>query len=51
VKVLRSVNPLLDREALVAVRQWRYAPVVLNGTRVSFVLTVTLSFSITEHTS
>ena len=46
VKVLRSVNPLLDREALNAVRQWRYAPVVLNGTPVKFVLSVSLSFSL-----
>jgi protein TonB len=48
VKVLRAVNPLLDREALAAVRQWRYAPVVLNGTPVPFVLTVSLSFSLQE---
>jgi protein TonB len=48
VKVLRSVNTLLDREALTAVRQWRYAPVVLNGTRVPFVLTVSLSFSLVD---
>jgi len=46
VKVLRSVNPLLDREALAAVRQWRYSPVVLNGTPVPFVLSVSLSFSL-----
>jgi protein TonB len=46
VKVLRSVNPLLDREALNAVRQWRYEPVVLNGTPVKFVLSVSLSFSL-----
>jgi periplasmic protein TonB len=46
VKVLRSVNPLLDREALNAVRQWRYAPVILNGTPVKFVLSVSLSFSL-----
>lgn len=32
VRVLRSANPLLDLEALAAVRQWRYSPVVLNGT-------------------
>ena len=44
VKVLRSVHPLLDREAEFAVRQWRYSPLVLNGTRERFVLTVTLSF-------
>ncbi|HEY1306607.1 MAG TPA: TonB family protein [Vicinamibacterales bacterium] len=44
IKVLRSVHPLLDREAELAVRQWRYSPLVLNGTRERFVLTVTLSF-------
>ena len=46
VKLLRSANPLLDREAEKAVRQWRYSPVVLNGIRVPFILTVTLSFSL-----
>jgi protein TonB len=46
VKVLRSVNPLLDREAVLAVKQWRYSPLVLNGIRERFVLTVMLSFSI-----
>jgi len=48
VKVLRSVSPLLDREALAAVRQWRYSPVVLNGRPVPFVLSVSLSFSLRE---
>jgi hypothetical protein len=28
------------------VRQWRYSPVVLNGVRVPFILTVTLSFHV-----
>src|SRR6186713_2536822 len=51
VKVLRSVNPLLDREAVLAVRQWRYSPLLLNGTRVPFMLTVTLSFSVQAPTS
>jgi protein TonB len=46
VKLLRSANPLLDREAAIAVRQWRYSPIVLNGVRVPFILTVTLSFSL-----
>jgi protein TonB len=46
VKVLRSGGALLDREALVAVKQWRYSPLVLNGQRERFVLTVTLSFSL-----
>lgn len=44
VKVLRSAGALLDREALLAVRQWRYSPLVLNGQRERFILTVTLSF-------
>ena len=48
VRVLRSANALLDREAIAAVRQWRYKPVVLNGTPVKFVLTVTLSFRLEE---
>jgi periplasmic protein TonB len=46
VTVLRSVHPILDREALAAVRQWRYRPLQLNGIPVTFVLTVTLSFSL-----
>jgi len=44
VRLLRSANPLIDREAEIAVRQWRYSPLVLNGIRERFVLTVTLSF-------
>ena len=48
VKVLRSANGLLDKAALAAVRQWRYSPLLLNGTRAQFVLTVVLSFNITE---
>jgi len=49
VRLLRSANPLLDREAERAVRQWRYSPIVLNGIRVPFILTVTLSFSLEAH--
>jgi periplasmic protein TonB len=45
VVVLRSIK-LLDQAAIDAVKQWRYSPVLLNGTPRSFVLTVTLSFSI-----
>jgi periplasmic protein TonB len=46
VKVLRSAGPVLDREALIAVRQWQYSPLVLNGGRKRFVLTVMLWFSV-----
>jgi protein TonB len=44
VKVLRSIG-LLDRAAIDAVKQWRYSPVILNGTPVPFILTVVVSFS------
>jgi len=46
VKVLRSASTLLDREAILAVKQWRYQPLVLNGLRERFILTVTLTFSL-----
>jgi protein TonB len=45
VRVLRSI-PLLDRAAIAAVRQWRYSPLLLNGKPERFVLTVTVSFSL-----
>jgi protein TonB len=48
--VLRSAGPLLDREALIAVKQWRYSPLLLNGRRESFILTVTLSFNVAQPT-
>ena len=46
--ILRSVNPLLDKEALIAVKQWRYAPLLLNGKPEAFILTVTLSFNLID---
>jgi protein TonB len=45
VTVLRS-PPLLDKAAIAAVRQWRYSPLLLNGQPERFVLTVTVSFSL-----
>jgi protein TonB len=46
VKVLRSAHPLLDREAVLALKQWQYTPLVLNGIPTPFVLTVTFNFSV-----
>ncbi|HTM02093.1 MAG TPA: energy transducer TonB [Vicinamibacterales bacterium] len=46
VRVLRSVNPIVDAEAVRAVKQWRYSPLTLNGHLSPFILTVTLSFSV-----
>jgi TonB family protein len=37
-------HPLLDAAAIEAVRQWRYLPTLLNGVRVSVVLTVVVDF-------
>lgn len=48
VRVLRSVHPLVDKEALAAVRQWQYSPLTLNGHASPFILTVTLSFAIVD---
>jgi protein TonB len=45
VRILRSI-PLLDMAAVDAVRQWRYAPLVLNGQPARFVVTVTVSFNL-----
>jgi protein TonB len=45
VRVLRA-NPLLQDAAVRAVKEWRYEPLLLNGTPTPFVLTVTVSFSL-----
>jgi len=46
-RVLRSV-PLLDEAAFDAVRQWIYAPTLLNGVPVPIVMTVTVNFKLQE---
>jgi periplasmic protein TonB len=45
VKVLRSPHRLLERAAVNALTQWQYSPLILNGSPVPFVLTVTFTFS------
>jgi outer membrane biosynthesis protein TonB len=39
---------VLDQAALVAVRQWRYSPVLLNGRPEKFILTVVVSFKLKD---
>ena len=46
-KVLRGV-PQLDKAALDAVMQWRYTPTLLNGEPVEVVMTVTVTFTLTQ---
>jgi len=50
VRVLRSAGyaGVLDKAAVAALRQWQYSPLLLNGRPASFVLTVTLSFSLQD---
>ena len=45
IEVLRSV-PALDDAATAAVRQWRYEPMQIDGTPVSFLMTVNISFTL-----
>jgi protein TonB len=44
-KVLRSI-PLLDQAALDAVRQWEYAPTVVDGMPVPVIMTITVNFTL-----
>jgi protein TonB len=46
-RVLRS-RGVLDAPAISAVEQWRYEPLMLNGQPTPFVLTVTVSFSLSR---
>jgi protein TonB len=48
VKVLRSRHPWLDNAAIQAIREWRYSPLVLNGSPTPFVLTVTFTFHVAD---
>jgi protein TonB len=41
-------NPLLDEAALEAVRQWVYTPTLVNGVPVPVLMTVTVTFRLTE---
>jgi TonB family protein len=43
--VLRSI-PLLDAAALDAVRQWEFAPTLLNGVAVPVIMTITVNFTL-----
>lgn len=43
-EVLKSVHPILDREAVRAVNQWKYKPATVNGNPVAVWFTVTVSY-------
>jgi protein TonB len=46
VRVLRGRSPLLDNAAAEALKQWKYAPLVVAGIATPFEVTVTFSFRI-----
>lgn len=46
VQVLQSPDVSLENAAIEAVRQWEYAPTLVNGQPVSIILTVTVSFTL-----
>ena len=46
IRLLKSLNPLLDQAAERAVRHWRYEPATLNGRVVPVYLNVTVTFGI-----
>jgi protein TonB len=47
-RVLQS-QPLLDAAALVALKQWRYTPTLLNGVPVKILMTITFNFSLGDN--
>jgi protein TonB len=46
VKILHGRSPLLDNAAAEALKQWRYAPLVVAGIPTPFAVTVTFNFRI-----
>ena len=43
-RVVKSLDPDLDRAAIVALRPWRFAPGKVNGTPVPVSLTLEMTF-------
>jgi TonB family protein len=48
--VVRSTSPLLDKAAIDALKQWRYAPLVIAELPTRFVVTVTFNFRFPKQT-
>lgn len=49
VQIVKPLNPLLDKAALTAVRQWLYKPAMFNGRPVRVYLSVTITFRISQN--
>ena len=46
IRVVRSLDRGLDREAVIAVEQWRFGPGRLNGAPVDVLVTIVMDFRI-----
>lgn len=46
IRVLRSLDPELDKAAADAIKQWRYKPALLNGASVATYMTVAVRFHV-----
>lgn len=46
VRIVHALDPGLDEEAIVAVRQWRFTPGRLSDTPVNVLVTIVLDFTI-----
>lgn len=47
-RIISSASPLLNEEALKAVKQWLYEPYILNGIPKPVVFTVTITFTLSQ---
>ncbi|HET6266237.1 MAG TPA: energy transducer TonB [Acidobacteriota bacterium] len=48
VQIVKPLNPMLDKAAVTAVRQWLYKPAMFNGRPVRVYLSVTITFRISQ---
>jgi protein TonB len=45
-KVVNSLDPVLDRRAIDAVRQWQFSPARMSGLPVPVLINVTVNFNL-----
>jgi TonB family protein len=45
-RIVRSLHPELDEQAILAVKQWRFAPGTMNGQPVPVLVEIELTFTL-----
>jgi protein TonB len=48
VKTVETAHPALEEAAVTAIKQWEYAPIIMDGKAVSVIATVTINFALEE---